>query len=240
MIRPSSRRRLAAGVVAAMLAVTATPSSAQFGGVVYDPTNYAQNVLQAARALQQVNNQILSLQNEAASLVNQGRNLASLPISALQDLQGQIQQTRQLLGEAQRIAYDVRQIEQAFASQYRNLGAGTSERALVEGAQGRWENSVAAFEDALKVQAGVVGNIDGSRATLGTLVGASQSSTGALQAAQAGNQLLALQAQQIADLTALLAAQGRAQALEAARDAAAEEEGRVRFNRFMARSGGTD
>jgi len=171
MIRPSSRRRLAAGVAAALLAVTATPSSAQFGGVVYDPTNYAQNVLQAARALQQVNNQILSLQNEAASLVNQGRNLASLPISALQDLQGQIQQTRQLLGEAQRIAYDVRQIEQAFASQYRNLGAGTSERALVEGAQGRWENSVAAFEDALKVQAGVVGNIDGSRATLGTLVG---------------------------------------------------------------------
>lgn len=240
MIRPSSRRRLAAGVAAALLAVTATPSSAQFGGVVYDPTNYAQNVLQAARALQQVNNQILSLQNEAASLVNQGRNLASLPISALQDLQGQIQQTRQLLGEAQRIAYDVRQIEQAFASQYRNLGAGTSERALVEGAQGRWENSVAAFEDALKVQAGVVGNIDGSRATLGTLVGASQSSTGALQAAQAGNQLLALQSQQIADLTALLAAQGRAQALEAARDAAAEEEGRVRFNRFMARSGGTD
>jgi len=75
---------------------------------------------------------------------------------------------------------------------------------------------------------------------LGTLVGASQSSTGALQAAQAGNQLLALQSQQIADLTALLAAQGRAQALEAARDAAAEEEGRVRFNRFMARSGGTD
>ena len=38
---------------------------------------------------------------------------------------------------------------------------------------------------------------------------------GALQAAQAGNQLLALQAQQLADLTATIAAQGRAQNLEA-------------------------
>jgi P-type conjugative transfer protein TrbJ len=64
------------------------------------------------------------------------------------------------------------------------------------------------------VQAGVVGNIDGARTTMDGVVSASQSATGALQAAQAGNQLLALQSQQLADLTALLAAQGRAQALD--------------------------
>src|SRR3546814_1525509 len=43
--------------------IMVAPASAQW--VVYGPTNYAQNVLQAARALQQVNNQITSLQNEA-------------------------------------------------------------------------------------------------------------------------------------------------------------------------------
>src|SRR3546814_4358747 len=72
---------------------------------------------------------------------------------------------------------------------------------------------------------------------MSNIVGASQSATGALQAAQAGNQLLALQSQQIADLTALLAAQGRAQTLEAARDAATEAQGREQFRRFMTRSG---
>ena len=85
------------------------------------------------------------------------------------------------------------------------------------------------------MQAGVVGNIDGARTTMSSLVSASQSATGALQAAQAGNQLLALQSQQLADLTAAVAAQGRAQSLDAARQAAIEAEGRERFRRFFGR-----
>jgi hypothetical protein len=40
---------------------------------VFDTTNYAQNLLQAARALEQINNQISSLQNEAAMLRNMGK-----------------------------------------------------------------------------------------------------------------------------------------------------------------------
>jgi hypothetical protein len=57
------------------------PSSAQV--VVFDPNNYAQNVLTAARALQQINNQITSLQNQAQMLINQAKNLANLPFSSL-------------------------------------------------------------------------------------------------------------------------------------------------------------
>ncbi len=38
--------------------------------IVYDPTNYAQNVLTAARTLEQINHQITSLQNEATMLIN--------------------------------------------------------------------------------------------------------------------------------------------------------------------------
>src|SRR3546814_11313219 len=91
-----------------------------------------------------------------------------------------------------------------------------SDQALIDGAQDRWETSVAGFADALKVQAGVVGNIDGARPAMSNIVGASQSATGALQAAQAGHQLLALQSQQIADLTASVPAQEPAPALEPA------------------------
>ena len=60
------------------------------------------------------------------------------------------------------------------------------------------------------------------------------SATGALQAAQAGNQLLALQARQLADLTATLAATGRAQALDAAERAAAKAQAREQLRRFLA------
>src|SRR3546814_7738308 len=45
---------------------------------VFDPSNYSQNILTAARTLQQVNNQIRMLQNQAQNLTNQARNLATI------------------------------------------------------------------------------------------------------------------------------------------------------------------
>ena len=229
----------AALAASSMIGITAaTPAHAQFSGIVYDPTNYAQNVLTAARSLQQINNQIQQIQQQATSLVNEARNLTSLPFSSLQQLQQQVQRTQQLLGEAQRIAYDVQNVQQAFNGRYKGAALTGTHAQMVANANARWEDSVGAFEDALRVQAGVVGNIDGARTTMDSLVSSSQSATGALQAAQAGNQLLALQSQQIADLTALLAAQGRAQALDSARHAAAGEEGRERRRRFLTPSTG--
>ncbi|MBC3941118.1 P-type conjugative transfer protein TrbJ [Sphingomonas albertensis] len=225
------RRTLLAAAAALSVATVSAPAQAQFSGIVYDPTNYAQNVLSAARALEQINNQIQSLQNEATSLINQGRNLTSLPLNQLSELQGQFQRTQQLLGQAQRLAYDVQQVDQLFEQKYRGTNLTGSDRALVDDAKSRWQNSVAAFEDALKVQAGVVGNIDGSRQTMDRLVTASQSADGALQAAQAGNQLIALQSRQLADLTALVAAQGRAQSLDMAQRAAAQAQEQLR--RFL-------
>jgi len=208
------------------------PAAAQIGGIVHDPRNYAQNILTAARTLEQINNQIAMLQNQATSLMNEARNLQALPVSMLQDLQGQVDRTRQLLGEAQRVAFDVGQIQQAFDSRYKGGAIAAPHAVMVANAEARWNDSVGAFQDAMKVQAGIVTNMGATRQQVGILVGASQSATGALQAAQAGNQLLALQTQQLTDLAAVMAAQGRAQMLEAARRAAAEAEGRERFRRF--------
>lgn len=227
-----SRRHLglAISIVAASLLATA-PSQAQW--IVFDPNNYVQNVLTAARELQQINNQITSLQNEAQMLINQAKNLASLPYSSLQQLQSSIQRTQQLLTQAQRIAYDVQQIDRAFATTYAPATSSQSDSALFAGAQARWQNSVAAFQDALRVQAGVVGNLDTNRIQTSALVSSSQGASGALQATQAGNQILALQAQQLADLTAAVAAQGRAQSLESARRAAAQDQAREQLRRFL-------
>ena len=234
MIRRSRAALFAATILSLPVAfspVFVTPAAAQW--VVYDPTNYVQNVLSAARALEQINNQIQSLQNEAQMLINQARNLASLPYSSLQQLQQSVQRTQALLGQAQRIAFDVQQIDQAFQSQYGNMSLSTSDQRLVADARSRWQNTVGGLQDALRVQAGVVGNIDTNRAEMAALVGQSQGATGALQATQAGNQLLALQAQQLADLVAVVAANGRAQALVDAERAAAAEQGREQRRRFL-------
>ena len=226
------RRTLLAASVAALTLTTATvPSQAQV--VVYDPTNYVQNVLQAARSLSQVTNQITQLQNEAQMLINQARNLANLPYSALQQIQQSVARTQALLNQAQRIAYDVQNIDRAFQTTYAPTTGATSSQAMIANARERWETSVSALQDAMRVQAGVVGNIDTNRAEMSALVTRSNGATGALQAAQAGNQLLALQSQQLADLTAAIAAQGRAQALESAERQAAADQGREQRRRFL-------
>lgn len=229
-------RGLLAGTALACAGFTSlmsVPAEAQFGGIVYDPSNYAQNVLTAARTLEQINNQIRMLQNQTNSLINQARNLESLPLSVLQPLQDQIGQTQQLLWQAERVAYNVQAIETAFEAHYRDVPVAASGQAMIRSAQARWQNSVAGFEHALKVQSGAVANLDGSRAAVGSLVSASQSATGALQAAQAGNQLLAVQAGQLADLTATLAAMGRAQSLDAAERAAAKAQAHEQLRRFL-------
>ena len=228
------RLRHLAAASAVAIAVAGEPSSTSAQLIVFDPNNYAQNVLTAARELQQVNNQITSLQNQAQMLINQAKNLASLPYSSLQQLERSIQRTQQLLAQAQRIAYDIKQIDQAFSTTYGPASTSGSDQALIANAQTRWQNSVAALQDALRVQATVVGNLDTNRTQMSTLIGASQGATGALQASQAGNQLLGLQAQQLADLIAAVAAQGRAQNIETAQRVAAQDQGREQLRRFLA------
>ena len=120
-----------------------------------------------------------------------------------------------------------------FSTTYALASSNQPDQALIAGAQTRWQNAVAGLQDAMRVQATVVGNLDTNRTQMSALVTASQGATGALQASQAGNQLLALQAQQLADLTAAVAAQGRAQSLESAQRTVAQDQGREQLRRFL-------
>src|SRR3954454_13208470 len=187
-----SRLRPLAAASLIAISITSSFQSASAQLVVFDPNNYAQNVLTAARALQQINNQVVSLQNQTQMLINQAKNLATLPFSTLSQLEQSIQRTQQLLAQAQRISFDIQQIDRAFSTTYAPASPDATDQALIANAQVRWQNSVASFQDAMRVQATVVGNLDTNRAQMSTLVTASQGATGALQASQAGNQLLAL------------------------------------------------
>ena len=61
-----------APVLAIIFAMAAfEPAHAQM--LVFDPSNYSQNLLTAARSLQQIQNQIKSLQNEAQMLIGSGK-----------------------------------------------------------------------------------------------------------------------------------------------------------------------
>jgi type IV secretion system protein TrbJ len=160
--------------------------------------------------------------------------LASLPYSSLAQLEQSINQTEQLLAQAQRIGYDVATIDQAFTQVYpQTYSSSTSNAQLMADAQTRWQNARAAYQDSMTVQAGVVQNLDNARTQISALVSSSQSASGALQAAQSGNQLMALAAQQLADLTAVVAAMARAQSLDGARKVESQAQAQQQLTSFL-------
>lgn len=205
-----------------------------FALTVFDPANYVQNTLTAVRTLEQVNNQINQLQNEAQMLMNQARNLATLDFNVVNRLRTTLATTQRLIGEAQGMAYDVQNLDQEFSRLYPQQYAQTvSSNQMYQDAHARWKNTLEGLQTAMRTQAQVSQNLSEDEGVLADLMSRSQSATGALQATQATNQLLALQAKQSIQTQQLQLTQYRASALELARQAAAVERGREVTRRFL-------
>ena len=203
------------------------------------PNNYAQNLLTAAHTLQQINNQITALQNQTQMLINQAKNLANLPTSILQQLQSNHAADPDSCSPRPRAsAFDIGRIQQAFSTTYGAQPANSSNAALDRRPPrraGRFRS--AAFQDSLRIRPASSAISAPTPPRCRRSVTSSQSASGALQAAQAGNQLLALQSQQISDLVAVARREGRADALEQARTVTNEAQGQAQYQLFATRSG---
>ena len=220
------------GALALATLATSEPAWAQW--TVFDPSNYSQNILTAARTLEQINNQIRMLQNQAQSLINQAKNLTTISFPELQALKQTMQQIDQLMGQAQGIQFKVASLDQQFRSLYPDRFAQsltTSQQ--VQSARARMDTARAAFEQTMTVQAQVVENIAADQAALTGIIARSQSAEGALQASQATNQLLALVAKQQFQIQTLMAAQYRAEAIERANQAQSRTDAQSASAKFL-------
>ncbi len=231
------RLLLSAALSALTLSSTIVPpASAQlFGGVVYDPSNHAQNILQAVRALQQINQQIRQLAHEVEMLENMARDLETLPGSIAEDILRRMRRIDELMREAEGIGYGVEEIEHDYEVIYpEDYGATPPEhQILVDEARMRWRQSRSAYRESLLVTAQVVSSARADSDALDRLIGDSQSAVGNLQVAQAGNQIEALQTEQLMQMEAMMASHYRAEALERARGLAEAERGRARTRAFL-------
>ncbi len=214
------------------LLVTAAPTHAQF--VVFDPSNFVQNTLTAARSLMEVNNQIVQLEHEATMLLNEARNLTSLPFDIVAQLRATLARTTALITQAQGIAYQLAQARAQFDRGYPvNYTASVTGATMFADTQQRWLNSLQALRTTVGMQAQAAQNLASDEDSLAMLVSWSQGAIGALQAMQATNQLLALQARQTIQDQQLRLTQDRAVALEQARVVAEEARAREVRRRFL-------
>ena len=229
--------RLSAAVLAIAVAAASPRGVRADAFPVIDVADVAENVLVAARALEQINNQVQELQNQANMLANQRLNLTRLNYSAIGGITTDLQQIGNLINQAQGISFNVQSVQTLFARYYpQSYGNSASIPQLVTDAQTRWQNARDAFQQTMLVQSQIAQTVQTDTAKLSGLVSASQDAVGSLQAQQATNQLLALSIKQQLQVQSLLASQGRAQALNDANNAEAEEEGRAAFTTFLGTS----
>lgn len=201
---------------------------------VFDATNYAQNILQAARALEQISNQVRSLQNEAAMLQNMARNLEKIDFPELDRLRSAVARIDELMGDARGIGFKLDTLDEKI----RKLFPGDSALALsrdarVADARARLDAARQDFEHRMKLQAEIAANVREDSGLLADLIQRSQGANGSLQVQQSANQLLALGIKQQLQLQELVAAEYRGQAVDRARKVQAEEEGKAATRRFL-------
>ncbi len=238
------RRRVksiaAALMISAGIIPTIAPTPAHavfgFGGIVFDPSNYAQNILTAARTLQTVNNQIRQLQNEADMLINDAKNLARLGYDPRSEINRLLNEISRLMDTAKAISYTVSETDRIFRAQYPEDYSTWSKSAMAAAAEAQWMNARNAHHDALIMQSQIAQTVKADATTLNAMLTETASAEGNLAVAQAGNQIMALNAKQSMQIQELMAAQYRAQSLERARNLQIEREGKVALARFVGAS----
>jgi P-type conjugative transfer protein TrbJ len=185
------RTLIAFALTANMLASFVPQSAAQL--TVFDPANYGQNLLTAARALEQINNQVRQLQNQVLMIQRMDQNLVRLGSTISPDLQrtlGDIQtQLRAGEGIALRLQATQSGYEQLFP---RQVSTALSSDDVLRNAKSRWDEEYAGLKRAALLQGQIADSVDADTRLLGDAMARSRNAAGALEAAQAGNELTGL------------------------------------------------
>jgi P-type conjugative transfer protein TrbJ len=219
-------------VIVGVMASCVSQSAAQL--TVFDPLNYQQNLLTAARTLEQINNQVRQLQNQAQMLVRMDQNLQRLGSTISPDLQRTLGDIQAQLRAGDGIALRLQATQSGYERLFpRDVSASPSTDDVLRNAKTRWDEEYAALKRAALLQGQIADSVDGDVRLLGDAMARSKNAAGALEVAQAGNELTGLSVKQSLQLQSLLVAQQRAEAFARARDLATEDEARQRFKSFV-------
>jgi P-type conjugative transfer protein TrbJ len=230
-------RLITAPIVAGVLACCSPQSAAQL--TVFDPANYQENLLSAARALEQINNQVRQLQAQAQMILRMDQNLLQLGSTISPDLQRTLADIQTQLRAGDGIALRLQATQSGYERLFpREVSTSLSTDDVLRNAKSRSDEEYAALRRAALLQGRIADSVDGDVRLLGDAMARSKNAAGALEVAQAGNELTGLSVKQSLQLQSLLAAQQRAEAFARARDLATEEEARQRFKSFVGTGSG--
>ena len=200
---------------------------------VFDSANYSQNLLTAARTLQQIDQQIRSLQNEAQMLSNMDKHLRRVDFPELRKLADNLAKVDALMARANGVDFGVDQLDARIEALFPKDFGTLTRSGTVANAKARLDAAMASYRRTLGVQARIAANVKDDAAVLADIAARSTDAEGILQASQATNQLLALAAKQQMQLQQMMAAAYDPDMIDRARAAQSAAEARARTQRFL-------
>jgi P-type conjugative transfer protein TrbJ len=195
-------------------ALACAPAHAQMR--VIDPANLAQSITQVSHMVEQLRNQVTQIEQAAAMLRSNPLQLSPELSRSIAEARALFESVAGLTFEAGRVGEDLRTLyPETWEAFDLETVLGQSDRWLAE--------SRASLERAMEAEARAARSIEGARSQIDRAMRSSADAEGQTGAIQAGNQLLGVQAAQLAEIQALLIMQGRALETERMERLAREE-----------------
>ena len=214
-----TRTGMAALALCLMLGVQPTPPAAAQIPVI-DPANLAQSITQVAHMVQQLRNQVQQIE-QASAMLRQN------PLQLSPELSASISEARALFNSVQGIAFEARQLGEDLRTLYPETWENFNLDEVL-GQSDQWmAESRRSLERAMAAEARAAASIERTQGAIDRALQSSGGAEGQTGAIQAGNQLLGIQASQLAEIHTLLIAQGRALETERLERIAREERARV-------------
>ena len=191
----------------AIMVQLAGPTQKVQAMIVYDPTNYAANIQTSLK-------QIESVVNELKMLENQAKNLASLgQVAELSQLKSSLSQLMALKSQVDGLLGGFENYQTEWDSVFKDFATvnGMSGTQYAAHAKAQLDALSKAAYNATRQQLQVKDTVNSDAEALQALLDASSTTTGALQAAQAGNQIAGVVAQQLLKLQTTMASSNAAQ-----------------------------
>lgn len=198
-------RKMLRMMCAAMLAVglVAAPARDARAITVIDPSNLAQNILQVSHMVEQLHNQVQQIE-QAAAMLRQN------PLQLSPELSRSIGEARELFQNVQGVAFEANQLGEQLRTLYPETWENFDLTRVLSQSDAWMRESRQGLQRAMEAEARAAQRIDQTRGRIERALQSSSAAEGQTGAIQASNQLLGIQASQLAEIHALLIAQGRA------------------------------
>jgi len=171
---------------------------------VFDPFNYAQNVLTQANTLKTTLNQARQIAYQLQALELQIQSMRTVPKSVWGEIQSDLSALRDLVQRSQSISYDDRNLAADFQSAYPGFSIGSDYTTAYR----LWsQNSLGGIEASLESAGLQDEQFQSEDAVLLQLEKMSDASTGHMQALQIANMIAVQQVEQLQKLRQLQMAQ---------------------------------